>query len=64
MKTPVLGFAMCGSFCTFAPVLAALEELHTVFPAIIPIPGSRGSQGFGMEQIQQNIYKAVGMDLQ
>ena len=34
------------------------------FPAIIPIPGSRGSQGFGMEQIQQNIYKAVGMDLQ
>ena len=37
MKTPVLGFAMCGSFCTFAPVLEALEELHTVFPDIIPI---------------------------
>ena len=34
------------------------------FPAIIPIPGSRGSQGFGMKQIQENIYKAVGMDLQ
>ncbi len=33
-------------------------------PAIIPIPGSRGSDGFGREQIQSNIYKAVGMDLQ
>lgn len=33
-------------------------------PAIIPIPGSRGSDGFGKEQIQRNIYKAVGMDLQ
>ena len=37
MKPPVIGFAMCGSFCTFAPVLEALEELHTVFPDIIPI---------------------------
>ena len=34
------------------------------FPAIIPIPGSKDSQGFGAEQIRQNIYKAVGMDLQ
>ena len=33
-------------------------------PAIIPIPGSKGSDGFGREQIQKNIYKAVGMDLQ
>ncbi|MGI5894129.1 MAG: V-type ATP synthase subunit F [Candidatus Merdivicinus sp.] len=33
-------------------------------PAIIPIPGSRGSDGFGRDQIQSNIYKAVGMDLQ
>ena len=37
MKHPVIGFAMCGSFCTFAPVLEALEELHTVFPDLIPI---------------------------
>ena len=37
MKNPVIGFAMCGSFCTFQPVLEALEELHTVFPDIIPI---------------------------
>ena len=37
MKQPVLGFAMCGSFCTYQPVLEALEELHTVFPDIFPI---------------------------
>ena len=37
MKHPVIGFAMCGSFCTFAPVFEALEELHTVFPDLIPI---------------------------
>ena len=40
MKQPVLGFAMCGSFCTYQPVLEALEELHTVFPDIIPIMSS------------------------
>ena len=33
-------------------------------PAIIPIPGSGGTDGFGAEQIRSNIYKAVGMDLQ
>ena len=33
-------------------------------PAIIPIPGSSGPDGFGREEIQRNIYKAVGMDLQ
>lgn len=37
MKQPVIGFAMCGSFCTFASALRALEELHTVFPDILPI---------------------------
>lgn len=37
MKQPTIGFAMCGSFCTFAPALQALEELHRVFPDILPI---------------------------
>ena len=37
MEHITLGFAMCGSFCTYQPVLEALEELHTVFPDIIPI---------------------------
>lgn len=37
MNDLTLGFAMCGSFCTFAPALQALGELHAVFPNIIPI---------------------------
>lgn len=32
-----IGFAMCGSFCTFDRVLAALEQLHESYPDIIPI---------------------------
>lgn len=37
MEHITLGFAMCGSFCTFAPVLAQLETLKAVYPDIIPI---------------------------
>ena len=37
MEHITLGFAMCGSFCTFAPVLAQLEALKAVYPDIIPI---------------------------
>ncbi len=32
-----IGFAMCGSFCTFAPVFAALEQLAEEFPEVVPI---------------------------
>ena len=32
-----IGFAMCGSFCTFERALAALELLHESYPDIIPI---------------------------
>ena len=32
-----LGFAMCGSFCTFDAVLTQLEAMHAEFPKIIPI---------------------------
>ena len=34
---PVIGFAMCGSFCTFSRVLAVLEQLKAQYPHIIPI---------------------------
>ena len=34
---PVIGFAMCGSFCTFSRVLDVLERLKTQYPNIIPI---------------------------
>ena len=32
-----LGFAMCGSFCTFDTVLTQLEAMRAEFPKIIPI---------------------------
>ena len=32
-----LGFAMCGSFCTFDAVLTQLEAMHSEFPDIVPI---------------------------
>ena len=37
MEHITLGFAMCGSFCTFAPVLQQLEALKARYPDIIPI---------------------------
>jgi dipicolinate synthase subunit B len=37
MQSVTLGFAMCGSFCTFQAVLAQLEILHGEYPNIIPI---------------------------
>ena len=32
-----IGFALCGSFCTFDLVLTQLEVLKQRFPSIIPI---------------------------
>lgn len=32
-------------------------------PAIIPIPSSSGSLGIGMQRIQKNVEKAVGMNI-
>lgn len=37
MKNVTLGFAMCGSFCTFRTVLTQLEQLRAEYPHIIPI---------------------------
>lgn len=37
MEHPVIGFAMCGSFCTFDRVLTALETLKARFPSLLPI---------------------------
>ena len=33
------------------------------FPAIIPIPGNRGTTGFGMKGIRANVEKAIGSDV-
>lgn len=37
MSGPTIGFAMCGSFCTFDKVLRVLQELKKNYPDIIPI---------------------------
>lgn len=33
------------------------------FPAIIPIPGNRGTLGIGQETIRKNVEKAVGTNI-
>ena len=42
-------------------IIRQYEELPT--PAIITIPSSTGSLGIGMARIQQNVEKAVGMNI-
>ena len=37
MRTETIGFALCGSFCTFEPVLAAMTRLSRVFETVQPI---------------------------
>lgn len=37
MRREVIGFAMTGSFCTFAPVFQELEHLTSVFSNVVPI---------------------------
>ena len=54
-------------FVTEELYLAASEAVKSFkddpFPAIIPIPGSQGSLGIGLEGVRDNIRKAVGADL-
>ncbi len=33
------------------------------YPAIIPIPGNRGTTGLGMRNIRANVEKAIGTDI-
>jgi V/A-type H+-transporting ATPase subunit F len=33
------------------------------YPAIIPIPGNRGTTGFGMKGIRDNVEKAIGTNI-
>lgn len=37
MIEKTVGFALCGSFCTFAEVLKALEQVTKTFTTVIPI---------------------------
>lgn len=33
------------------------------YPIVIPIPGSAGGNGYGMEGIRKNVEKAIGVDI-
>ena len=33
------------------------------YPAVIPIPGAQGSNGYGMKIISDNVEKAIGTDI-
>ena len=37
MEEKTVGFALCGSFCTYEPALAALKELKSRFRTVLPI---------------------------
>lgn len=39
------------------------EYASQAYPAIIPIPDSRASQGIGMQTLKENVEKAVGVDI-
>ena len=42
----------------------ALERYKTESEiAVIPIPGSRGSNGYGLRHVRQNVEKAIGADI-
>lgn len=36
---------------------------NSVSPVLIPIPGSQGTDGFGMRRIKANVEKAIGADI-
>ena len=37
MGKEVIGFALCGSFCTYEAALAALEALTREYETVVPI---------------------------
>ena len=43
MENITLGFAMCGSFCTYESVLCELERLRGEFEVIVPILSERSA---------------------
>lgn len=44
MESKTIGFALCGSFCTHARAVAALEQVRARFDHIIPIVSERTAQ--------------------
>lgn len=58
----------CGVIFVTERIAEQLEDTirkydHMPVPAIIPIPSSTGSLGIGMNRIQRNVEKAIGMNI-
>lgn len=48
----------------FEAASAAVEKYRSLpFPAIIPIPDSRGTTGVSMKNVKSNVEKAIGADI-
>ena len=46
------------------PVRDILSEYkEAMLPAIIPIPGIRGSEGIGLQNVRRSVERAVGADI-
>ena len=61
MDKPVLGLAMCGSYCTYSQVFAALPELAERF-ALVPILSENAAvtdSRFGTAEEHRNILESV-----
>ena len=49
---------------TLAPILSVMDDYKDrQTPAIIPIPGRKGSMGLGMTSVKQSVERAVGADI-
>ena len=48
-------FAACGE--------AVAQYKSETFPAIIPIPGRKGTMGLGMTSVKKSVERAVGADI-
>jgi len=47
-----------------ADIAKAIEEYNgRIFPAIIPVPGNRGTLGIGMQGLKKTVERAVGADI-
>ncbi len=49
-------------------IAAAIKEIiarykSAAYPIVIPIPGSQGTTGFGLNQIKKDVEKAIGVDI-
>lgn len=47
-----------------AEISETIDKLKSrPYPAVIPIPGARGSNGYGMANVRKDVEKAIGADI-